>query len=141
MTVAVDFTLSNGAPTEPTSLHYMRTDGGWNIYQQALISVSEILVCAFSVYACRCLSKYTYLIMYNACIYAWKMHRPFVPWSRGEPRSPVSQIVFRIITRTMRLMIICIHVCLYIYIYIYIYIYASGCASLYFRRAVHLSLS
>jgi hypothetical protein len=59
LTVAVDFTLSNGAPTEPTSLHNMRTDGGWNTYQQALISVSEILVCAFAVFV----SNYGCVIM------------------------------------------------------------------------------
>mmetsp|Transcript_46909 Transcript_46909/g.114263 ORF Transcript_46909/g.114263 Transcript_46909/m.114263 type:complete len:557 (+) Transcript_46909:148-1818(+) len=44
LTVAIDFTLSNGAPTEPSSLHHMRTDGGWNAYQQAIIAVSEVLL-------------------------------------------------------------------------------------------------
>lgn len=44
LSVAIDFTLSNGDPQDPSSLHHTRTDGGWNTYQQAIISVSEVLV-------------------------------------------------------------------------------------------------
>lgn len=40
---AVDFTGSNGIPTNPTSLHALKT-GGLNQYQQALWSIGEIIL-------------------------------------------------------------------------------------------------
>ena len=40
--VAVDFTASNGCVNQPTSLHFMNKQG-FNSYQQAIISVGEIL--------------------------------------------------------------------------------------------------
>ena len=42
MFVAVDFTGSNGDPRTPNSLHFMRP-GAFNEYQQAIVSVGEIL--------------------------------------------------------------------------------------------------
>jgi hypothetical protein len=42
MFVAVDFTGSNGDPRAPNSLHFMRP-GAFNEYQQAIVSVGEIL--------------------------------------------------------------------------------------------------
>ena len=44
MMIAVDFTGSNGSPTNPSSLHYIRTDGGLNQYQAALVEVCDILL-------------------------------------------------------------------------------------------------
>ena len=43
LTIAVDFTLSNGDPSSPTSLHYF--DPNKNEYLQAIQSVGEILQC------------------------------------------------------------------------------------------------
>lgn len=40
--VAVDFTASNGRVNDPKSLHFMNP-AGFNQYQQAIISVGEIL--------------------------------------------------------------------------------------------------
>jgi hypothetical protein len=42
-TVAVDFTGSNGAPNQPSSLHYMDPTGRPNQYQTAIASVGEII--------------------------------------------------------------------------------------------------
>lgn len=44
MMIAIDFTGSNGTPTNPSSLHYIRPDGGLNQYQSALLEVCEILL-------------------------------------------------------------------------------------------------
>ena len=44
MMVAIDFTGSNGNPTDKNSLHYIRPDGGLNQYQSALVEVCEILM-------------------------------------------------------------------------------------------------
>ena len=41
LTIAVDFTLSNGVPTEPTSLHHF--DRNRNQYLRAITSVGHIL--------------------------------------------------------------------------------------------------
>ncbi len=41
--MAVDFTASNGHPAEPTSLHYVSPMGTYNPYQQAIISVGNVL--------------------------------------------------------------------------------------------------
>ena len=43
LTVAVDFTSSNGTPTYPDSLHYMDPRGFMNQYQNALNSVGAVL--------------------------------------------------------------------------------------------------
>ena len=40
---AVDFTGSNGDPTDPTSLHYHRING-MNEYQQAIHGVCEVML-------------------------------------------------------------------------------------------------
>eukprot|EP00281_Chroomonas_sp_CCMP1168_P023752 CAMPEP_0206236744 /NCGR_PEP_ID=MMETSP0047_2-20121206/13881_1 /ASSEMBLY_ACC=CAM_ASM_000192 /TAXON_ID=195065 /ORGANISM="Chroomonas mesostigmatica_cf, Strain CCMP1168" /LENGTH=585 /DNA_ID=CAMNT_0053661105 /DNA_START=37 /DNA_END=1790 /DNA_ORIENTATION=- len=40
--MAIDFTASNKTPSDPQSLHFMNP-GGWNSYQQAIISIGEIL--------------------------------------------------------------------------------------------------
>jgi hypothetical protein len=42
--VAIDFTSSNGIPTELTSLHAMRFDGSPNEYQQAIKQVCDVLL-------------------------------------------------------------------------------------------------
>lgn len=44
MMVAIDFTGSNGTPTNPSSLHFIRNDGGLNQYQTALVEVCDILL-------------------------------------------------------------------------------------------------
>ncbi len=44
MMIAIDFTGSNGTPTNPVSLHYIRPDGGLNQYQSALVEVCDILL-------------------------------------------------------------------------------------------------
>jgi len=44
MMIAIDFTGSNGTPTNPSSLHYIRPDGGLNQYQTALVEVCDILL-------------------------------------------------------------------------------------------------
>ena len=41
-TVAIDFTLSNGHPTQPQSLHYM-TQHQPSLYARALQAVGEII--------------------------------------------------------------------------------------------------
>lgn len=41
--IALDFTASNGIPTNPNSLHFM-SPSGMNNYEQALFAVSEILL-------------------------------------------------------------------------------------------------
>ena len=42
--VAVDFTLSNGKPSNPDSLHYYNPNGGgWNEYQRAITKLGAIL--------------------------------------------------------------------------------------------------
>ena len=43
MTIAVDFTASNGNPTDANSLHYM-SPNGMNQYQMAISAISGILV-------------------------------------------------------------------------------------------------
>lgn len=43
MSVAIDFTGSNGDITDPTSLHRLYTDGKQNDYEQAISSVGQIL--------------------------------------------------------------------------------------------------
>lgn len=43
LTIAVDFTGSNGIPTSPQSLHFMNPSG-MNLYEQALFAVSDILL-------------------------------------------------------------------------------------------------
>lgn len=40
---AIDFTLSNGAPSQPTSLHFIRNDGNLNSYEQAILAVGNII--------------------------------------------------------------------------------------------------
>lgn len=42
--VAIDFTGSNGTPTDPKSLHSLRYDGSLNEYQKAIQAVCEILM-------------------------------------------------------------------------------------------------
>ena len=44
VSVAIDFTMSNGDPADPSSLHYIQPDGSLNQYEQAMIGVGEILV-------------------------------------------------------------------------------------------------
>jgi hypothetical protein len=41
--VAVDFNASNGDPLAPESLHYIDPSGRPNLYQQAMLGVSEVL--------------------------------------------------------------------------------------------------
>ena len=41
--MAIDFTGSNGLPTHPTSLHYIDPSGRLNQYQQAIVSIGNIL--------------------------------------------------------------------------------------------------
>ena len=41
---AIDFTGSNGVPTQPSSLHALRRDGSLNEYERAISSVCEILL-------------------------------------------------------------------------------------------------
>ena len=43
LSLAIDFTGSNGDPKNPSSLHYIRPDGMPNEYQAALTTVTEIL--------------------------------------------------------------------------------------------------
>ena len=43
LSIAIDFTASNGIPSNPTSLHFMHPNG-MNQYEQALHSVSQILL-------------------------------------------------------------------------------------------------
>jgi hypothetical protein len=43
MIIAVDFTASNGTPTNPSSLHAIKP-GSYNSYQEAIFRVSEILL-------------------------------------------------------------------------------------------------
>ena len=40
LSIAIDFTGSNGDPSDPSSLHYL---GGYNQYEQAIISIASIL--------------------------------------------------------------------------------------------------
>jgi len=44
LTVAVDFTASNGATDQAGSLHYDDPSCAWNPYQEAIIGVGEVLV-------------------------------------------------------------------------------------------------
>jgi hypothetical protein len=41
--VGIDFTASNGEPSDPKSLHYMNPTGGFNEYQQAMLAVGTIV--------------------------------------------------------------------------------------------------
>ncbi|KAI6684710.1 hypothetical protein NL676_030623, partial [Syzygium grande] len=41
--VAVDFTVSNGNPRNPDSLHYIDPSGRYNSYQQAIMEVGEVI--------------------------------------------------------------------------------------------------
>jgi hypothetical protein len=43
VTMAVDFTASNGDPKDPKSLHAM-AQGQWNQYQQAMMAIGEIIL-------------------------------------------------------------------------------------------------
>lgn len=42
-TVAIDFTASNGNPSQPNSLHYINPYGGPNQYTMAIQAVGEII--------------------------------------------------------------------------------------------------
>eukprot|EP00299_Pterocystis_sp_00344_P010917 c4_g1_i1.p1 GENE.c4_g1_i1~~c4_g1_i1.p1 ORF type:complete len:533 (-),score=151.34 c4_g1_i1:63-1571(-) len=44
MFAAVDFTGSNGNPSQPSSLHYIRSDGQLNEYESALTAVGSVLL-------------------------------------------------------------------------------------------------
>ena len=44
LTVAVDFTASNGNVVDPSSLHYINPSGQFNQYETALMNVGSILV-------------------------------------------------------------------------------------------------
>ena len=44
MTVAIDFTGSNGPPSFPTSLHFHNDFGYANQYQQAITSIGRIIM-------------------------------------------------------------------------------------------------
>eukprot|EP00284_Hemiselmis_tepida_P010510 CAMPEP_0174919526 /NCGR_PEP_ID=MMETSP1355-20121228/3719_1 /TAXON_ID=464990 /ORGANISM="Hemiselmis tepida, Strain CCMP443" /LENGTH=556 /DNA_ID=CAMNT_0016164757 /DNA_START=56 /DNA_END=1723 /DNA_ORIENTATION=+ len=44
LNVGVDFTLSNGESSDPTSLHYADPTGAWNAYQESIIAVGEVLL-------------------------------------------------------------------------------------------------
>jgi hypothetical protein len=41
--VSIDFTGSNGAPSQPGTLHYFHSDGGSNDYEKAISSIFDIL--------------------------------------------------------------------------------------------------
>lgn len=43
LSVAIDFTASNGTPSDPRSLHYMSSQTGPNAYEQAISAVGSIL--------------------------------------------------------------------------------------------------
>jgi hypothetical protein len=43
LTVAIDFTASNGEPFEPNSLHKINEDGSHNMYEMAIDAVGKIL--------------------------------------------------------------------------------------------------
>jgi len=43
LVVAVDFTASNGSPSDPSSLHYIHGGGAHNPYQQAILAVGSVL--------------------------------------------------------------------------------------------------
>ena len=43
LTVAIDFTGSNGDPRKPGTLHYFHPDGSMNDYQKAILSIASIL--------------------------------------------------------------------------------------------------
>ena len=43
--VAIDFTASNGSPSQSSSLHYRNTNGQLNQYQKAIQGVCDILLC------------------------------------------------------------------------------------------------
>lgn len=43
LTVAIDFTGSNGDPRKPGTLHYFHPDGRMNDYQKAILSIASIL--------------------------------------------------------------------------------------------------
>lgn len=43
LTVAIDFTSSNGDPYSPSSLHFSDPTGALNCYEQAIVSVGEVL--------------------------------------------------------------------------------------------------
>jgi hypothetical protein len=43
LTVAIDFTSSNGDPNSPSSLHYSDPAGLMNCYEQSIVSVGEVL--------------------------------------------------------------------------------------------------
>lgn len=42
-TVAIDFTASNGNPSNPSSLHYLNPYGSPNQYSAAIMAVGEII--------------------------------------------------------------------------------------------------
>ena len=44
LSVAVDFTASNGIPSSQSSLHFLNQYGGLNFYQQAIMSIGNILL-------------------------------------------------------------------------------------------------
>jgi len=43
LVVAVDFTASNGSPSDPSSLHFIHGGGAYNPYQQAILAVASVL--------------------------------------------------------------------------------------------------
>ena len=43
VTIAIDFTGSNGDPRQPNSLHYLHEDGQLNDYEKAIKAIVEIL--------------------------------------------------------------------------------------------------
>lgn len=43
MSVAIDYTASNGDPTEPTSLHKLNEGDKLNLYEEAIMQVGSVL--------------------------------------------------------------------------------------------------
>lgn len=69
LTVAIDFTGSNGNPAYPSSLHYL---GNYNQYEHAIGSVGTILECydndrSFPVYGFGGVPKYMGIDQTNHC--------------------------------------------------------------------------
>mgnify|MGYP001147847207 CR=1 FL=1 len=72
LTVAIDYTASNGAPSSATSLHY-HNSMSYNQYQKAIISIGEIL----REYD-RCVGieylKYVYIVVMCVLIFIFKFN-------------------------------------------------------------------